>query len=119
MGYRFVPHGVYCMPFFVNPSMAGKSGCTQRDIELLKALIPHAYPHTRSHARPMVEVRHAWVMTHGSQLGSCSDFALIDALSPKKKTDPASPSTAWSDYDVPTALPDKLADKVKLDDLIN
>ncbi len=119
MGYRFVPHGVYCMPFFVNPSMAGKSGCTQRDIELLKALIPHAYAHTRSHARPMVEVRHAWVMTHRSQLGSCSDFALIDALSPKKKADPESPSTSWSDYEVPTALPNELADKVKLDDLIN
>ena len=53
MGYRFVPHGVYYMPFFVNPSMAYKSGCTQRDIDLLFKVIPHAYAHTRSHARAL------------------------------------------------------------------
>lgn len=59
MGYRFVPHGVYCMPFFVNPSAAHKSGCTKQDIDVMLKVIPLAYPHTRSHARPMVEVRHA------------------------------------------------------------
>lgn len=118
MGYRFVPHGVYCMPFFVNPSMASKSGCTQRDIDLMKALIPHAYSHTRSHARPMVEIRHAWVMTHKSQLGSCSDFVLIEALTPAKKAEPDKASSAWSDYDVPTSLPKELSDKVTLEDLV-
>ncbi len=117
MGYRFVPHGVYCMPFFVNPSTASKSGCTQRDIDLMKALIPLAYSHTRSHARPMVEIRHAWVMTHKSQLGSCSDFALIDALTPKKKSDPDKPSTSWNDYEVPISLPSELSKKVELMDL--
>lgn len=119
MGYRFVPHGVYCMPFFVNPSMAPKSGCTQQDIELMKKLIPHAYSHTRSHARPMVEIRHAWVMTHNSQLGSCSDFTLIDAMTPKKKSEPDQPSKAWDDYEVPTVLPNALASKVELEDLIS
>lgn len=118
MGYRFVPHGVYCMPFFVNPSMASKSGCTQRDIDLMKKLIPLAYSHTRSHARPMVEIRHAWVMTHKSQLGSCSDFTLIDALTPRKKSEPDSPSSAWSDYEVPTSLPKELNAKVELQDLV-
>lgn len=118
MGYRFVPHGVYCMPFFVNPSMAPKSGCTQRDIELMKKLIPHAYSHTRSHARPMVEIRHAWVMTHKSQLGSCSDFTLIEAMTPKKESEPDQPSKSWNDYEVPTSLPDESASRVELEDLI-
>jgi Cas7 group CRISPR-associated protein Csh2 len=40
MGYRFVPHGVYCMPFFVNPSAAHKSGCTKLDIDVLLWVIP-------------------------------------------------------------------------------
>lgn len=119
MGYRFVPHGVYCMPFFVNPSMAPKSGCTHLDIELMLRLIPYCYSHTRSHARPMVEIRHAWAMTHHSQLGSCSDFALIDALKPKKKSAPNEPSTSWDDYDVPTSLPEVLARKVKVVDLMS
>lgn len=112
LGYRFVPHGVYCMPFFVNPSAAQKSGCTKQDIELLLKIIPFAYPHTRSHARPMVEVRHAWYIEHKNVLGSCSDFALIAALTPKKKQDADQPSKSWDDYDVPTGVPQNLKDKV-------
>ncbi len=112
MGYRFVPHGVYCMPFFVNPSVAHKSGCTKQDIDILLKVIPFAYPHTRSHARPMVEVRHAWYIEHKSALGSCSDFALIGSLTPKKPHDPDRPSNAWDDYDVPNKLPEDLEKKV-------
>lgn len=112
MGYRFVPHGVYWMPFFVNPSAAQKSGCTKQDIDLLLKVIPFAYPHTRSHARPMVEVRHAWFIEHKNVLGSCSDFALLAALTPKKKQDADQPSKSWEDYDIPTALPKDLKDKV-------
>ncbi len=121
MGYRFVPHGVYWMPFFVNPSMAHKSGCTAADIELLKKLIPHAYAHTRSHARPFVELRHAWYCEHSNPLGSCSDFALIDALKPKlkKDRDPNKPSKSWDDYDAPTEMSKELASKVACTDLIN
>ncbi|MCA9470318.1 MAG: type I CRISPR-associated protein Cas7 [Nitrospira sp.] len=120
MGYRFVPHGVYWMPFFVNPSMAHKSGCTPQDIELFKKLIPYAYAHTRSHARPFVELRHAWYCEHTNPLGSCSDFALIDALKPKIKNDrdPNKPSKSWDDYDAPPKLPENLAKKVACMDLI-
>lgn len=123
LGYRVVQHGVYCMPFFVNPSMAHKSGCTAQDIELLKRLIPHAYSHTRSQVRPFVEIRHAWYCEHQNLLGSCSDFVLIEALKPKKLSDPNKPSTNWSDYDVPKGLPEelkmKLAGKVSCIDLVN
>jgi CRISPR-associated protein Csd2 len=119
MGYRFVPHGVYWMPFFVNPSMAHKSGCTLTDIELLKKLIPHAYAHTRSHARPFVELRHAWYCEHSNPLGSCSDYALIDALKPKRKGDSNVLSKSWDDYEVPTGLPPELASKVICIDLVN
>lgn len=109
MAYRFVQHGVYCMPFFVNPSMAHKSGCTAQDIEFMKKLIPHAYAHTRSHARPFVEIRHAWYCEHENALGSCSDFAIIDALKPTKIGEPNKPSTSGNDYSWPDI------DKVKGD----
>jgi CRISPR-associated protein Csd2 len=107
------------MPFFVNPSMAHKSGCTLTDIELLKKLIPHAYAHTRSHARPFVELRHAWYCEHSNPLGSCSDYALIDALKPKRKGDSNVLSKSWDDYEVPTGLPPELASKVIYIDLVN
>jgi Cas7 group CRISPR-associated protein Csh2 len=121
MGYRFIPHGVYWMPFFVNPSMAHKSGCTAVDIDLLKKLIPYAYAHTRSHARPLVDLRHAWYCEHNNPLGSCSDFALVDALKPKVKADRDSnkPSKSWDDYEVLSKLPDAFVGKVTCIDLVS
>ncbi|MDY6990037.1 MAG: type I CRISPR-associated protein Cas7 [Thermodesulfobacteriota bacterium] len=119
LAYRVVEHGVYCMPFYINPSNAHKSGCTQKDVDLLKALIPFAYDHTRSAIRPDVRIRHAWYMEHQNSLGSCADWKLIDALAPKRKgDDPMQPSTVWSDYDVPTELPDDLKEKVTFNDLM-
>lgn len=97
LGFRVVEHGVYAMPFLINPSAAGKSGCTADDIELLCRLIPYAYPHNASRIRPLVEVRHAWYFEHSSPLGSCSEFEIIDALTPRKP-DPKEPSSEWGDY---------------------
>ncbi len=113
LAYRVVEHGVYCMPFYINPSHAHKSGCTQTDIDLLKALIPYAYDHTRSAIRPDVRIRHAWYMEHQNPLGSCSDWKLIDALTPKRKgADPKQPSNSLDDYVVPKDLLDELKSKV-------
>lgn len=118
LGYRFVEHGVYTMPFFVNPNVAHKSGCTEEDIRLLKALIPYAYSHTRSAARPFVEIRQAWYCEHENALGSCSDFELIEALKPKKTSEPLTPSTSWKDYVISTKLPEELCNKVTCTDLM-
>ena len=122
LAYRVVEHGVYCMPFYINPSSAHKSGCTTMDIELLKALIPYAYDHTRSAIRPDVRIRHAWFMEHKNALGSCPDYLLIDALTPKRKGDePIASSVSWDDYDdksarLSTELKDKLNSCVDLMD---
>ncbi len=97
LGFRIVEHGVYAMPFLVNPTAAVKSKCTLDDIELLCRLIPFAYPHNPSRIRPLVEVRHAWYFEHKNPLGSCSDFAILDVLTPTKEN-PHEPSAAWSDY---------------------
>jgi Cas7 group CRISPR-associated protein Csh2 len=113
LAYRVVQHGVYVMPFFINPSLAGKSGCKPCDVELLKRLIPYAYDHTRSAIRPDVRIRHAWWMEHKDALGSCPDYLLIEALTPKRKgDDPMSPSESWADYDVPEKLSDELKSRL-------
>lgn len=115
LAYRVVEHGIYYMPFYINPSNAHKSGCTSVDIDLLKALIPYAYDHTRSAIRPDVRIRHAWFMEHKNPLGSCADHLLIDALMPKRKgNDPLEPSSSWNDYEVPNNLPKELLDKLDL-----
>lgn len=114
LAYRVVLHGVYAMPYFVNPTAARKSGCTDVDVELMKRLIPYAYAHTASYIRPMVNVRHAWHIEHKSALGSCPDFSLIDAMTPRRRgdADRELPSKSWGDYVVPQELPADLRDRV-------
>jgi CRISPR-associated protein Csd2 len=115
LAYRIVPHGVYTMPYFLNAAAAGKSGCTDVDVELMKQLIPHAYSQTASAIRPQVILRHAWHMEHTSALGSCPDFLLLDAMTPKR-VDPSTleqTSSSWSDYEVPQTLPEGLVTRLK------
>lgn len=108
LAWRFVPHAVYTMPFFVNPLVARKSGCSASDIELMKFLIPLAYRATASVARPNVDILHAWYAEHKSSLGSCPDYRIIDAMTPKKRSNPDQPSRSINEYDIPTELPEEL-----------
>ena len=119
MAYKIVTHGLYVMPFFINPNYAHKSGCTKLDIELMKALIPYAYTHNRSAIRPFVEIRQAWFCEHKNPLGSCSDFDLIDALSPRRRGDAETASSSLNDYALAAGLPDSLKDRVACADLMN
>jgi CRISPR-associated protein Csd2 len=112
LGYRVVQHGVYCMPFYVNPTPAHKSGCTQTDVDLMLRLIPFAYTHTASFVRPDVRIRHAWYIEHKSRLGSCPDCALVDSLTPTKTGNLGAPSQSWADYTVPAGLPPELLARV-------
>ena len=102
LAWRFVPHAIYVMPFFVNPLSARKSGCTAEDIELMKFMIPLAYRATASVARPDVEILHAWYAEHRSPVGSCPDWQIVDALTPARIADPDHPSTSRADYRVPS-----------------
>jgi len=114
LAYRIVEHGVYVMPYFVNPTAAGKSGCTGEDIQLLTHLIPYAYTQTASYIRPSINIRHAWHIEHKSPLGSCPDFLLTESLTPKrrKELDTDTPSKSWADYNVPESLPVELTSRV-------
>jgi len=103
MAFRVVKHGLYAVPFFVNPNLAHKTGCTKLDVDLMLLLLKHTYSCTRSVVRSMVEVVHAHTLTHLSRAGSVSDFAFIDALTPKKASHPDKPSESLADYgELPT-----------------
>jgi len=112
LAWRFVPHAVYIMPFFVNPLVARKSGCSLQDIEFMKFLIPLAYRTTASVARPDVEILHAWYGEHKSPLGSCPDYKIIDAMTPWKKSEPDQPSRSISDYEILQKLPDDVCKRL-------
>jgi Cas7 group CRISPR-associated protein Csh2 len=125
MGYRIVEHGVYTIPFFVNPNDAKKLGTTEQDIELMLQLLPYAYKFTSSAARPHVEVRHVWYARHKNPLGSVNDVDLVQQLKPvfKKVDDSIKYSSSWADYEEAVAMPNQLSSgfssKVDLMDYAN
>lgn len=80
LGCRYVVHGIYTMPFFVNPHSAHYSKCRAADLELMLQLIPAAYPLTASKARPCVSVRVAHYLEHQDALGSFPDLRVLEAL---------------------------------------
>jgi Cas7 group CRISPR-associated protein Csh2 len=104
MAFRVVKHGLYTVPFFVNPTQARKTGCSAADVEIMFRLLKYAYPHTRSVIRTQVEIIHAHTVQHKNPLGSFSDFALLDALAPKRvpDADRDRPSESIADYSIPT-----------------
>lgn len=104
MAFRVVKHGLYTVPFFVNPTQARKTGCTRADVQLMLHLLKYAYSHTRSVIRTQVEILHAHTVEHNDPLGSFSDFALLDALAPKRipAEDSSKPGESAADYAIPT-----------------
>ena len=100
MAFRVVAHGIYCIPIYVNPSIAVKTGATAEDLELLKFMIPYVYQHTASMIRPQITILHAWFAEHKNTLGSCPEHLFIKALTPKVKQGVDRPLSA-EDYDIP------------------
>lgn len=122
LAFRYAEHGLYTMPYFVNPTAARKSECSERDIEVMKLVIPHAYKDTASYLRNNVQIIHAWHMEHKSPLGSCPDHELLEAMSPRRKNpaDRDTPSRDRHDYDIPTELPPNLSGRIlSIVDLMN
>ncbi len=119
LGYRVVEYGLYAMPFFFNPTAARPTKCTAQDLELMLKLLPYAYSHTASYVRPQVNIRHAWVARHGDPLGSCPDWMILEALTPRRKTqyDPANPAMGIAEFERMEA-PEKLRSRLQsLEDL--
>lgn len=101
LAFRVVTHGIYCIPFYINPSVAIKTGATQEDVDLFQFITPHIYAHTTSAIRPNIDIIHAWCAEHKSPLGSCPEHLLMSALKPKLKEGVTNPSSL-EDYIIPT-----------------
>lgn len=100
LGCRYVVHGIYAMPFFVNPHSAHYSKCRPADLELMLQLLPATYPLTASKARPSVSVRFAHYLEHVDALGSFPDLRVIEALKQKAETN------TWSEAEALNFLND-------------
>jgi len=100
LAFRVVQHGIYCIPIYVNPSIAMKTGATEKDLDLFKFILPYVYQHTASAIRPQISILHAWFGEHKNTLGSCPEHLFINALTPKIKEGIDKP-VSMNDYDIP------------------
>jgi len=105
-GYKVVEHGLYCIPFYINPTSARKSRCTQTDIDVFKRLLPFIFTHSISRSRTEVSIHKAWFIDLGSPTGRFNPVAIVNSLYPTKK-DPNTPSKSIADYDIPSDIPEE------------
>lgn len=84
-----------------------------RKIDKARTKVVYAYEQNRSAIRPDVRIRHAWYIEHKNILGSCPEYLLLDALTPKKLGNINDPSTSWNDYEDKITLPQELLDRVE------
>ena len=100
LAFRVVTHGIYCIPIYVNPSIALKTGAKAEDLELLKFMMPYVYQHTASAIRPQISILHAWFAEHKNTLGSCPEHLFINRLTPQVK-EGINRQTSAEDYNIP------------------
>lgn len=100
---KLVDHALYAFRISVNPSYARRTETTNRDIELLKCVLPYTFSATESTSRPAgsVNIVHLWWADHTNSIGSFNANNLFDKLMPRKKNDPDRPSRSLEDYDIP------------------
>ncbi len=94
-----VPYGLYIAHGFVSAPLAGQTGFSEDDLELLWQALENMFEHDRSAARGEMATRGLYVFKHDSKLGKAHAHDLFESISVNKKTDVAVPR-AFTDYEV-------------------
>jgi CRISPR-associated protein Csd2 len=112
MGRKFtVPYGIYRAHGFVSAPLAGQTGFSENDLEILWDALTHMFDHDRSAARGMMATRGLYVFEHDSKMGNASAHELFDRVVVKRK-DPTKAARSFADYQV--TIDDKEQSGVKL-----
>ena len=94
-----VPYGLYIAHGFVSAPLAGQTGFSENDLELLWQALENMFEHDRSAARGEMATRGLYVFKHDSKLGNAHAHELFERITVAKKTGVQVPR-AFSDYDV-------------------
>lgn len=112
-----VPYGLYVCNGFVSANLAAQTGFSEEDLELFFEALKNMFDLDRSAARGLMSARRLIVFRHDSQLGNAPANKLFDLVHVRKATGDAPRS--YADYEVTVdALPDNLADKITVEELI-
>jgi len=95
----FVPYGLYKAEGFISAMLAGKTGFSESDLELLWQAIANMFEHDRSAARGKMIVRKLIVFKHDCELGNAPSHKLLDRVKVTRK-DNELPPRGYADYEV-------------------
>ena len=99
MGNKWtVPYGLYRVHMHYSGSLGTKTGVTADDLKALYIAIENMLEHTRSAARPDMNVRGLYVFSHGDAFGAAPAHQLEELITVTKKVD--GPARAFTDYTV-------------------
>ncbi|WP_293648635.1 type I-C CRISPR-associated protein Cas7/Csd2 [Thiolapillus sp.] len=94
-----VPYGLYVAHGFVSAPLAGQTGFSEDDLELLWEALENMFEHDRSAARGEMATRGLYIFRHDSKLGNAHAHDLFERIALARKPDVTVPR-AFTDYDV-------------------
>ena len=101
MGRRAtVPYGLYRMHGFVSAAIAGRTGFSAGDLELLWSALKQMFEHERSTARGEMSARGLFAFEHETPLGNAPAHRLFERVSVTRVGDGGAPARKFLDYSV-------------------
>jgi len=94
-----VPYGLYRAHGFVSAPLAGQTGFSKEDLELLWEALCNMFEHDRSAARGEMATRGLYVFRHDSRLGNAHAYELFDRIRVTRKAEVEVPR-AFTDYEI-------------------
>lgn len=114
---EIIPYALYRCHGFINPFLAGQTGFSRADLDLLWEALKNMFEHDRSAARGEMTAQKLFVFEHASPLGSAPAHRLFERVQVKRKNADA-PPRAFSDYHIDPAPLRDLPEGVTLHELL-
>lgn len=95
-----VPYGLYRCHGFVSAPLAGQTGFSEDDLELLWEALQNMFEHDRSAARGEMAARKLIVFKHADKLGKAPAHKLFDMVRVERNGDTTLPPRSFADYTV-------------------
>ena len=96
---EIVPYGLYRAHGFISPHLAGDTGFSPADLDLLWQALGMMFEHDRSATRGEMATRRLIVFEHESPLGNAPAHRLFERVTTELR-DPAVPPRSYGDYDI-------------------
>ena len=101
MGNKYiVPYGLYRVHGFVSANLAGKTGFSEDDLNLLWQALVQMFEHDHSAARGEMSARRLIVFRHQSHLGNARASDLFDLVTVVRMGGSELPARSYKDYTV-------------------